>query len=478
MSESLSRKLSRFAVNLNYDNIPANVIDKAKACTLHNVSAALLGAVTPRGRSTIDFIKAEETQPGGATILVDGGKVTRSGAAFANSDFMCVTNQCDSYRMLTHPGPNVLPAALATAELNRNSGKEFLTAVVAGYEIHNRIANDFIPSTQARGYRSSAVYGIFGAAVAVGKLLGLNEDEMAGAIALAVSATSGNLEGMRSGSDEWRIHEPLAARNGALSGLLSRLLYKSGSRCADSALEGDAGFYHTFAGNNKGKLSYVYVGPDQVDLSSIVEKLGERYEMLNVTFKPYPTPGFNNPVIELMSELKKKHAIDADGVDRIIVEVNWLETTYPSPAFPRPELREPRVGTIHYVAAYACVEGGYPGYGRWWETGLGARKEAGEPGENPKVLDLMKRVELVASRERDFFSPRITVSMNNGRIYAGEYNQSEFKWDFKEDARRLGAWIPGLPIPEKQYKNFVETVNNLQELTSIKPLIQLCVCEK
>ena len=80
---------------------------------------------------------------------MDGGRATRMGAVFANSELMHVTNQCDSYRMLTHPGPCVVPAALATTELLAKGGREFITALVAGYEVETRIARDFIPSRPA-----------------------------------------------------------------------------------------------------------------------------------------------------------------------------------------------------------------------------------------------------------------------------------------------------------------------------------------
>ena len=82
---------------------------------------------------------------------------------------MHATNQTDSYRMLIHPGPCVIPAALATAELIGANGPQLLTALAAGYEVQARIAGDFIPATQARGFRCSPIYGTLGAAIATAK---------------------------------------------------------------------------------------------------------------------------------------------------------------------------------------------------------------------------------------------------------------------------------------------------------------------
>ena len=468
MTESLSRQLARFVVGLTYESIPSQVVDKVKACTLHNLASALLGALTPRGQAGLRFVKEEEGRPDGATLLVDGGRATRMGAVFANSELMHVTNQCDSYRMLTHPGPCVVPAALATTELLDKGGEEFITALVAGYEVETRIARDFIPSTQARGFRSAPVYGIFGAAVATGKLLDLTEDQMVNAIALAATSASGTAETARTGSHETFIHEPNAARNGVLAALLAREEF----RCAETSLEGEAGFYHAFTGSNEGRLSYVFTGPKRAELSNVVEGIATRYEMLNVTFKPYPTPGYNNPVIDLMADLTKQHNIDSDGVEGITVELNWLETTYPSPAFPRQELSEPRVGTIYYATAYTCVEGNYPLYGQWYEPRLG---RGGERGDGSKVFQLMKRVRVTGSQERDFFSPKITVNMKDGTTYEGEFTGQEFKWGFEEDSRRLRDLVPGLPITPERFEQIVRTVGRLQDLSSINELVRLTV---
>lgn len=203
---------------------------------------------------------------------------------------MHATNQSDSYRMLIHPGPCIVPAALATAELAGKSGKELVTALVAGYEVEARIASDFIPSTQARGFRCSPVYGALGAAVATGKLLDLTEDQLVTALALACTFAAGTTEGPRSGGQEMLFHEPNATRNGIMAALLAQEhVYGS-----ETALEGEAGFYHAFVGNNRGELSYVFTGPQQTSLNKVVEALGSRWELLHVTPKIYPTAGYNS----------------------------------------------------------------------------------------------------------------------------------------------------------------------------------------
>ena len=123
MPETLARTYARFVAGLDYSQLPAGVVDKLKASLLHATFVSLVGAQTAHGGAAIKLVKEEEASLKGAAVLADGARATRSGAAFANSKLMHATNQTDSYRMLIHPGPCIIPAALATAEISEASGQ-------------------------------------------------------------------------------------------------------------------------------------------------------------------------------------------------------------------------------------------------------------------------------------------------------------------------------------------------------------------
>ena len=467
MPDSLSRSLARFVDGLQFDMLPAEVPDKIKTSLLHSLVVAFLGAETSHGKASIELAKVEEGKADGATILVDGARATRCGAAFANSKLMHATNQSDSYRMLLHPGPCVIPAALATAQLERRAGRELITAMAAGYEVQARIAGDFIPSTQARGFRSSPIYGTFGAAVATGKLLRLNEDQLVTTLALASTFAAGTTEGARSGGREMLFHEPNATRNGIMAALLAREQVKG----SETALEGAAGFYNAFTGNNRGDLSYVFSGPDHVALESVVAELGERWELLHVTPKIYPTAGYNCPVIELMSEIRSSHNLPIDEIEKITVDMNWLETTYPSPAFPNPSRSAdaPAVGSTHYFTAYTCVNGSYPP--------LRSRIDPGDQssGEESAVMDLMKKVEVVGHKNRSAFAPRITVSLAGGTEYQGEYRGNELEWNLATELRRMRALFDDVPWPREKLESIAQITTGLEIEQRMDHLIAMCV---
>ncbi len=467
MPDSLSRTFARYVTVLDYEALPPQVVDKMKASVLHALVVAIIGADTSHGKAAVGLAKEEESRPDGATILADGARATRCGAAFANSKLMHATNQSDSYRMLIHPGPCLIPAGLASAELGQRSGQDLLTALVAGYEVEARIAGDFIPSTQARGFRSSPLYGTLGAAVTTGKLLGLDQDQMVTTLALACTFTGGTNEGPRSGGLEMMFHEPNATRNGIMAALLAREDVKG----SEESLEGDAGFYNAFVGNNRGELSYVFQGTNQTSVAAVVDELGSRWEMLHVVPKIYPTAGYNCPVIELMTDMRAAHTLPASEIESITVDMNWLETTYPSPAFPNSTRTSPGVGSTHYFTAYTCVHGSYPP--------LRARIEAGEasPGDDPAVMALLKRVEVIGHKDRLAFAPRITVRMRGGTTYQGEYQGTELEWNLATETRRITALFDNMDWPNEQLEGIVETVSRLEEESSLESLLRLCVPE-
>src|ERR671936_1470187 len=226
---SLSRQLAQWVVGLRYEDLPPAVIDRAKGVTLHSLASVLLGSQSRDGQQAVQLIADEEAGVRhGVTIMVHGTRVTRGGAAFANAEMAMAGGKLDSFRMLTHPGTSIVPGAFVAAETAGVSGRDFLTGLVAGYEVMERLAADFIPTVMARGFHAGPVFGIFGPAVAAAKILRCTEDQVNSAIALCAS--------------------------------LAVALAQQGHVGGETVLEGPAGLYHAYAGNNKGPNTYSFVG--------------------------------------------------------------------------------------------------------------------------------------------------------------------------------------------------------------------------
>ena len=451
---TLSRDLAAFVANLHYDDLPPEVIDRAKGVTLHALASALLGRDMPASRQALALMHEEEGMASGpATVLCHGAKLTKSGAAFVNSEMILAGGKWDTFRMLTHPGTAILPAAITAAEIAGASGKEFLTAIAGAYEVMERMAADFIPTVMARGFHAGPVFGIFGAALAAAKLQHLDANQIHSAIAQCVNLASGNLEGARSGGRSLR--EGAAVR----SALLAVAMAKYGTPGGETALEGEAGFYNAYAGNNLGRLTYSFTGHTRADLGKITEGLGRDWIFLETLYRIYSITGYNIAHIDVTAGLCDEHNLTYANIDRIEAVVNWFETEYPSPAFPTPgNDGRSRVGSTQYFTAYGAVTRGYPML-------RGATPGPGE-SDPPEVLDLMHRVVLIPTVRRALFGPRITVFTKDGKSFTREGTGREFIWDFEEEARRLRPIVPGLAISSAQFGTLVDTCRNLQDLDS------------
>jgi hypothetical protein len=446
---SLSREFAQFVAGLDFEDLPAAVIDRAKGVTLQALSSALVARDMPASRQALAMMQEEEAGGGGsATVLCRGAKLTKAGAAFVNCETIFAGGKWDTFRMLTHPGTAIIPAALAAAEGAGASGRAFLTAVAAGYEVMERMAAEFIPTVMARGFHAGPVFGIFGAAVAAAKLGGLDAAQLHDAIAQCVNLAAGNLEGARSGGRSLR--EGGAVRNALLAVALAR----HGTPGGETTLEGEAGFYHAYAGNNRGELRYSFTGANRTDLAAITRGLGRDWLFLETLYRIYSTAGYNIAHVDVTARLCEEHGIAAADIDRIEALVNWLETEYPSPAFPSRGIENPpQVGSTQYFTAWGAVEHGYP-------LLRGAQPGPGET-DPPAVLELMRRVTLIPTVRRTLFGPRITVFTKDGRSFTKEGTGREFIWDFEEEAQRIRGIAPGLAIGEAQFAELIDTCRHL-----------------
>ncbi len=448
---SLSRDFATFVADLSYDALPPQVVDRAKGVTLQALTSALLARDMPPSRQALALMREEEAGGGGiATVLCNGSKLTKAGAAFVNSEMILAGGKWDTFRMLTHPGTAILPAALVAAETTNASGKHFITAVAAAYEVMERMAAEFIPTVMSRGFHAGPVFGIFGAAVAAAKLQQLDANQIHSAIAQCVILASGHLEGARSGGRSLR--EGAAVRNA----LLAVAMAKHGTPGGETTLEGDAGFYHAYTGNNLGRLSYSYTGRTSTDLGQITAGLGRDWIFLETLYRIYSTAGYNIAHVDVTAKLCAEHNITDRDIDRIEAVVNWFETEYPSPAFPTPGSDgEPRVGSTQYFTAYGAVTRGYP-------LLRGAQPGPGET-DPPEVLDLMQRVTLIPMVRRTLFGPRITVFTKDGRSVTREGTGREFIWDFEEQARRIQPVVSGLAIPPEHFSELIDLCRHLDQ---------------
>jgi 2-methylcitrate dehydratase PrpD len=458
---SISRRLSRWVAGLAYSDLPPEVLDRARGVTLQGLSSCLLGHGFPETRQAIRLVEEEELGCGGTTTaLVDGRRFSRAGAAFINSEMMFAGGKWDTFRMVVHPSCAILPAALVAAEATRCSGREFLTGVVAGYEVTERLAADFVPTIMARGFHAGPVFSIFGAAVAIAKIMGLDAEQVHGTLAQCVNLAAGNLEGGRSGGRS--VREGAAVRNALLAVGLAR----QGIPGGETVFEGEAGFYFAYAGNREGRLSYSFAGQGNADFTAITAKLGEHWVFLETLYRIYSTAGYNIAHVDVTAALCQRDHIRPEDVDRVECIVNWLETQYPSPAFPsrRTDI-EPGREQPQYYAAYAILTGSFP-------VTKNVQQRVGE-ADPQGIDDMMRRVRLIPSHTQPLFAPRVTIHTRDGIAHTLEATGREFIMSFEELAKRLSPIGAVVPVGERQYADLVAECRHINHAKDVGRLIAL-----
>ena len=217
------------------------------------------------------------------------------------------------------------------------------------------MAAEFIPTVMSRGFHAGPVFGIFGAAVAAAKIQGLDADQVNSAIAQCVNLAAGNLEGARSGGRSLR--EGGAVRNA----LLAVAMAKHGTPGGETRWKAMPAFTTPMPATTCGQLRYSFTGDNRADLNGITQGLGRDWMFLETLYRIYSTAGYNIAHVEVTARLCEEHNLTYQDIDRIEAVVNWLETEYPSPAFPTPGSDgQPRVGSTQYFSAYGAARAATP----------------------------------------------------------------------------------------------------------------------
>ncbi|HME21428.1 MAG TPA: MmgE/PrpD family protein [Acetobacteraceae bacterium] len=300
--------LAEYAAGLHYDDLPPDVVQRAKDCITDTVAVIVLGNRLPWSRIVVHY--AQRTGAGGRSRILgaDGPAVQAPAAALANGALA----HAFEFDNLTrpgagvHPGATLLPPALAIAQEHGRSGRDLITAIVAGFEVMYRIGRATKHSNERRGFHAPGTTGPFGAAVAAGRLLRLDADAMANALGIAGSLACGLMEFARSGTGAMvkRLHLGRAAE----SGVLAASLAADGFTGPHSVLEGEAGFLKVFC--------------TEWDLADLTHGLGSDFATLNLCLKRFPVHMTAQTAVQAILELQAEHGFSGVQVDRVIVAGN------------------------------------------------------------------------------------------------------------------------------------------------------------
>lgn len=297
--------LAAFAAGLAYEDIPPEVMERAKDCIIDTIGVAIHGSGLPWSRIVIDYVKSNGA--GGACTVLgpDGIRATPPMAALANG-VLAHAFEMDSLRQPSagiHPGSTLAPSGLAIAEDLGASGRELITAFVAGNEVMSRIGLAARHSSEELGFHAPGLTGPFGSALVAGRLMGLDAGRMTNAMGIAGSLCSGILEFVRSGSGGMvkRLHLGRASEGGVLAATLAR----DGFTGPGSVLEGEFGFLNVFCRD--------------ADPSRLTDGLGENFETLNLCLKRFSCHITAHTPVQAVLDLKAEHGFDGPEVAAVTV---------------------------------------------------------------------------------------------------------------------------------------------------------------
>jgi 2-methylcitrate dehydratase PrpD len=442
--QAIGARLGRFVVECRESEPPEEVVEKLRCNLLHDLSCAM-AAYT---EGPVIWPLVVDRGPAESTLLCEGTKVDAEHAAFANAVLMHARAQDDTYfSAKSHLGSSVIPPSLALAEQLGADGERFTRAVIAGYEVGAAVGDALEKSTTPRGFRASMLYGTLGSAAACASLLGLDEEGVANAIAIASSFSGGLSQTWIEGSTEWRWELGMAARNG----LWAARLASNGAVGASNWLEGPAGFAHAFAGQDSFDEDFA--------------ELGERWRIMDVIYKPYPVCNITQSPVEAAMSLVIDNDVEADEIESIRCLLNPVDRAYP--------------GTLNWgpfddvgaslMSAPFCVAMAI--------KDRDATLAGLHNTDDPVMRELVARTEVLADERLPELASRIELTTTTGERHVRELipDDSTYGWDWDgvlTNSRRLHD---EMEISSDAFEGLGETIRALTELDSVEPLLRASI---
>jgi 2-methylcitrate dehydratase PrpD len=326
-----AQNLARFVSTLSYSFLPPSVAKAAARHLLDTIGVGFLGASMPMPRAGFNGIAALPSS-GDATVWGRSERMSAPYAAMANGISAHVLDYDDTHSEgIVHGSACIAPLVLALGEAQDASGAEVLAAFVAGWEVAARVGLAAQGTMHKRGYHTTSVAGVFGAAAAAGKLLKLDETQIGHAIALAGSLASGINEYQADGSSSKIVHTGWTA----YSGIVAAELARAGMTGPASIFEGRLGFLNAY-GDLEGS-----------DLSRLDRGLGSEWEVERISIKPYPCCHFGHAFIDCAALMRKAgvRVGEIESIECVVPEIEVQMVCEP--------VAQKRVPTTPYGAKFS-----------------------------------------------------------------------------------------------------------------------------
>lgn len=295
--------LAAYVEGLTFDAIPHDVRERAKVLTLDFLGSTIRARheaeSTPALLAMVTALALDGN--GHSTVFGDGKSWTPAVAALLNGALGHSLDFDDTHADSSlHPSAPVVPAAFAVGEMVGASGRDVLTAIVAGYEVCCRLGNALDPTAHyARGFHPTATAGTYGAAAAAAKLFGLSQQQIVAAFGVSGSQAAGSLQFLVNGGWNKRYQVGAAAMNGVIAATLARNDFVG----ATQSVEGRHGLLVGYS--------------DDAHPEKAVAGLGTVYETMNIGVKPYPSCRYTHAALDALIAMRRDYNLTPDRVKRV-----------------------------------------------------------------------------------------------------------------------------------------------------------------
>jgi 2-methylcitrate dehydratase PrpD len=443
-----AERFAAWALALDLDDVPRAVVDAAKLHLLDVLGCGLAAhglEIGAEGRTAMAELGGE---PEASVIGLDTG-LPAANAAFANA-MLCHGLDFDDTHSdsVSHVSTVVVPASLAAAEARGSTGRELLTAIVAGNEIVTRVGMARPGAFHARGFHPTAICGIFGATAAAAHLRRLEPADAASALGIAGSMASGLFAYLDDGTATKPVHPGWAAHGALLAARLAEL----GAEGPPGVLEGRFGVFHAFVG-------------ERIDLEPQLADLGAQWETPRIAFKPYPACHFVHGSLGATESLLE--GLDPDEIEDVVVTVPEPGVSLvlePAAAKVAPRTDYEGKFSLQYSTAAMIVHG---------RVGLGTYTP--EALADPRVLGLARRVRYETKEYASYpaaFPGGVLIRLRDGRTLEADMphqlgapenpmSEAQVREKFRENAALVGGG----------FERLEETVLALEDAPDVRGLL-------
>ncbi|SUZ82264.1 uncharacterized protein METZ01_LOCUS35118 [marine metagenome] len=456
----ITQTLARFASNVSYEDLSPEVVDWAKYLCLDFAGVTLNGSGTDSATAVVKALE-DVGRTGPSAIVGTNKRVLPEYAAMANGTaFHSIEMDDVNNEASLHPGVVAFPTALAMADIAPVTGKEFISAVVAGYDVIVRLGRALKPKEHyGRGFHPTGTCGAFGGAAVAARLLGLQGDDYTHALGIAGSQAAGSMEYLAQGAWTKRLHPGWASHSGIWAALLARAGYTGPT----TIFEGRDGFLSAYSGD-----------PDP---SLVLKDLGEEYLLTQTGIKPHACCRYNQGPIDCLLDIGQANDFQPMEIEE--VKIGVLSQGMRLVAEPVDSKRNPKSVvdmqfSMHFAAAVALSYG----------SASLSEYTLGVP-ERPEVRHIMDRVECVTDPKLDAQTPKLfpawaEVRTTDGRTMHSELTypkgdpENPVTWDEMQNKFKL---LSAPVISNQRQQKIMAAVDSLEQLDDVRQLASLLSTE-